>query len=76
MVGKDWLQALQLYPEPEDTCCVNVALSCFGVQRQTVQPCSCVLELGCCVFLWCAGALVVVAMLRNRTDALSALSTC
>ena len=46
--GLDWLQALQLYPEPEDTCYANVALSCFGVQRQTVQTCSGVLELGCC----------------------------
>ena len=65
VVGIDWLQASQLYPEPEDTCYVNVALSCFGVQRQTVQPCSCVLELGC-RFLVVGGAPVVVAMLKTE----------
>ena len=26
MVGIDWLQALPLYPEPEETCYVNVAI--------------------------------------------------
>ena len=71
MVGTDWLHGL---PELEDTCYVNEALSCFGVQRQTVQTCSGVLQLGCRFFWWWAW--VVVAMLKNRTDALSALNTC